>query len=171
MDKNAVIRQQHLPLYPSFDQTTDAVNVKRPRPSAQLYYSICKTGQLTSFATLPYQQINRYAVVGEVAIRFYLIILKKYRILSRIHVTNFSYTSFALLKNVWLLIPNSHTIRCKWILNVRKYSYQSDEGLSNIWCRRQSSPGNSTKSANSYKQIHSSLSFPTTLNLVTNLYK
>ena len=94
-----------------------------------------RQGRSPLLPTLPYQQINRYAVVDEVAIRFYLIILKKNRILSRIHVTNFSYTSFVLLKELCLLIPNSHTIRRKWILNVRKYSNQSDEGRSNIWCR------------------------------------
>ncbi|KDR52532.1 hypothetical protein, partial [Hoylesella loescheii] len=31
----------------------------------------------------PYQQANRYAVVGDIAIRFYLILLKKHRCLSR----------------------------------------------------------------------------------------
>ena len=68
--KNNVIRQQHLPSYPSIDWTTAAVNVKRPRPSALFCYFICKTGQLTSFATLPYQKTNRYAVVGEIVVRF-----------------------------------------------------------------------------------------------------
>ena len=70
MDKNNVIRQQHLPLYPSIDWTTAAVKVKRPRPTALFGYAICKTGQLTSFATLLYQKANRYAVVGDIAIRF-----------------------------------------------------------------------------------------------------
>ena len=77
MAKNNVIRQQHLPAYPSIVQTTDAVNVKRPRPTALFCYSICKTGQLTSIATLPFQKTNRYAVVGQIVIRFYLILLKK----------------------------------------------------------------------------------------------
>ncbi|KDR52876.1 hypothetical protein HMPREF1991_01020 [Hoylesella loescheii DSM 19665 = JCM 12249 = ATCC 15930] len=35
----------------------------------------------------PYQQANRYAVVGDIAIRFYLILLKKHRLLSRTRVT------------------------------------------------------------------------------------
>ena len=70
MAKNDVLRQWHLPAYPSIDQTTDALNVKRPRPSALLCYSICKTGQLTSIATLPFQKTNRYAVVGQIVIRF-----------------------------------------------------------------------------------------------------
>jgi len=42
--KNNVIRRQHLPAYPTIDWTAAAVNVKRPRPSALLSYSICKTG-------------------------------------------------------------------------------------------------------------------------------
>ena len=70
MARNNVIRQQHLPAYPSIVQTTDAVNVKRPRPTALFCYSICKTGQLTSIATLPFQKTNRYAVVGQIVIRF-----------------------------------------------------------------------------------------------------
>ncbi|EEX54143.1 hypothetical protein HMPREF6745_0370 [Prevotella sp. oral taxon 472 str. F0295] len=44
MAKNNVIHQWYLPSYPSIDWTTAAVNVKRPRPSALFYYSICKTG-------------------------------------------------------------------------------------------------------------------------------
>ena len=44
MAKNYVIRQWHLPAYPSIDWTTAAVNVKRPRPSALFCYSICKIG-------------------------------------------------------------------------------------------------------------------------------
>ena len=68
MAKNKVLHQWHLTPYPSIDQTIKAVNVKRPRPSAQFNYTICKAGQLTSFATLPYQKTNRYAVVGEIAI-------------------------------------------------------------------------------------------------------
>ena len=77
MGKNNIIRQQHLLVYPSIVQTTDAVNVKRPRPTALFCYSICKAGQLTSIATLPCQKTNRYAVVGQIVIRFYLILLKK----------------------------------------------------------------------------------------------
>ena len=38
--KNNVIRQWHLPTYPLIDYTTDAVNVKRPRPTALFCYSI-----------------------------------------------------------------------------------------------------------------------------------
>ena len=70
MAKNNVIRQWHLPAYPPIDYTTDAVNVKRPRPTALFCYSICKAGQLTSIATLPCQKTNRYAVVGQIVIRF-----------------------------------------------------------------------------------------------------
>ena len=70
MAKNNVIRQQHLPAYPSIVQTIDAVNVKRSRPTALFCYSICKTGQLTSIATLTFQKTNRYAVVGQIVIRF-----------------------------------------------------------------------------------------------------
>ena len=70
MAKNNVIHQWCLPSYPSIDWTTDAVNVKRPRPSALLCYSICKAGQLTSIATLPCQKTNRYAVVGQIVICF-----------------------------------------------------------------------------------------------------
>ena len=44
MAKNNVIHQWYLPSYPSIDWTTAAVNIKRPRPSALFYYSICKTG-------------------------------------------------------------------------------------------------------------------------------
>ena len=44
MAKNNVIHQWYLPSYPSIDWATAAVNVKRPRPSALFYYSICKTG-------------------------------------------------------------------------------------------------------------------------------
>ena len=86
MDKNNVIRQEHLPSYPSIDQTADALNVKRPRPSALFSQSICQAGQLTSFATLPYQKTNRYAVVGEIVISILSNLAQKHRILSRIHV-------------------------------------------------------------------------------------
>ena len=44
MAKNKVIHQWYLPSYPSIDWTIAAVNVKRPRPSALLCYSICKKG-------------------------------------------------------------------------------------------------------------------------------
>ena len=70
MAKNYVIRQWHLPAYPSIDWTTGVANVKRPRPTALFCYSIRQAGQLTSIATLPYQKTNRYAVVHEITIDF-----------------------------------------------------------------------------------------------------
>lgn len=49
--------------------------------SAYNMYSLCKFG-LREVRYINY----RYEVVGEVAICFYLILLKRHRILSRIHV-------------------------------------------------------------------------------------
>ena len=65
----------------------DNLNVKKnqgPRPSfAHVQHRL---GRSFSLPTQPCKRANRYEVVGEVAIRFYLILLKRHRILSRIHI-------------------------------------------------------------------------------------
>ena len=143
MAKNNVIHQWYLPSYPSIDWTTAAVNIKRPRPSALFYYSICKTGQLTSFATLPYQQANRYAVVGDIAIRFLSNLAQKASLLipnsrsyraapnSKWHITN-PCIRHSELRKVLFEITNNHNSTCTYQWH-RANNHNAVDGINRLF--------------------------------------